>query len=242
MAAAGSKASTCRPAGETSAPPRFVVTNGEINAITTAAHCPDELTYVDGTAASVTLPMIGSWGAAYRDVQINGSADSPDPYFYSNRGAGTLRQLADLAQRREHARGRLRLPLWRKLGLQLRDGRADRLCAAGRPVRRPLLADLGDGQRAGCVPGDSGGPVFSGDVAFGIAKGVNRDDLGPLPILLLYVDRLSAAAVAAADRRATSVRGDQVAPDLVGAGHRLGGIVADLHDRGSARRHGRRAA
>ena len=25
-----------------------------------------------------------------------------------------------------------------------------------------------------CIPGDSGGPVFSGEVAFGIAKGINR--------------------------------------------------------------------
>jgi hypothetical protein len=25
-----------------------------------------------------------------------------------------------------------------------------------------------------CVPGDSGGPVFSGEIAFGIAKGVNN--------------------------------------------------------------------
>jgi hypothetical protein len=25
-----------------------------------------------------------------------------------------------------------------------------------------------------CIPGDSGGPVFSGGVAFGIAKGINR--------------------------------------------------------------------
>ena len=25
----------------------FVITNGETNAITTAAHCPDELTYID---------------------------------------------------------------------------------------------------------------------------------------------------------------------------------------------------
>jgi hypothetical protein len=71
----------------------FVVTNGETTAITTAAHCPDELTYVDRDGSTVTLPMIGSWGAAYRDVQINGSPDSPEPLFYSNRGAGTLRRL-----------------------------------------------------------------------------------------------------------------------------------------------------
>ena len=52
----------------------FVVTNGETNAITTAAHCPDQLTYVDRDGTTIDLPMIGSWGAAYQDVQINGSA------------------------------------------------------------------------------------------------------------------------------------------------------------------------
>src|SRR6185503_14714067 len=56
----------------------FVVTNGEVNAITTAAHCPNQLTYVEAGGAPVTLPMIGSWGAGYRDVQINGSADAED--------------------------------------------------------------------------------------------------------------------------------------------------------------------
>jgi hypothetical protein len=29
-----------------------------------------------------------------------------------------------------------------------------------------------------CIPGDSGGPVFSGNVAFGIAKGINRSASG----------------------------------------------------------------
>jgi hypothetical protein len=29
-----------------------------------------------------------------------------------------------------------------------------------------------------CILGDSGGPVFSGAVAFGIAKGINRTALG----------------------------------------------------------------
>ena len=34
--------------------------------------------------------------------------------------------------------------------------------------------DLGHGRRTMCIAGDSGGPVFSGSVAFGIAKGINR--------------------------------------------------------------------
>jgi len=40
-------------------------------------------------------------------------------------------------------------------------------------VRRPLLAHLGDRSGPTCRGGDSGGPVFSGTVAFGIAKGAN---------------------------------------------------------------------
>ena len=33
-------------------------------------------------------------------------------------------------------------------------------------------------QGPSCIPGDSGGPVFSGTIAFGIAKGINRTSAG----------------------------------------------------------------
>jgi streptogrisin C len=154
----------------------FVVTNGETNAITTAAHCPDELTYVDRDGSTVTLPMIGSWGAAYRDVQINGSPDSPEPYFYSNRGAGTLRQAVS----------------WRNVA-STRAG--DFVChygeSSGYSCSTVELTDYAPpGDLCGgacsptwvtvkgpnCIPGDSGGPVFSGEIAFGIAKGVNNSN------------------------------------------------------------------
>ncbi len=157
----------------------FVVTNGEVNAITTAAHCPDQLTYTDlDGSSSQTLPMIGSWGAAYRDVQINGSPDSPDPLFYANRGAGSLRQVQT----------------WRNVG-STRAG--DFVChsgeSSGYSCATVELTDYAPpGELCGgpcsptwvtvkgpsCIPGDSGGPVFSGDVAFGIAKGINRDEAG----------------------------------------------------------------
>jgi hypothetical protein len=156
----------------------FVITNGETNAITTAAHCPDDLTYVDRDGSRVTLPMIGSWGAAYRDVQINGSPNSPDPLFYSNRGAGTLRQLVS----------------WRNVG-STRAG--DFVChygeSSGYSCSTVELTDYAPpGDLCGgpcsptwvtvkgpaCMPGDSGGPVFSGGIAFGIAKGVNRASAG----------------------------------------------------------------
>jgi streptogrisin C len=156
----------------------FVVTNGETTAITTAAHCPDQLTYIGRDGNKVELPMIGSWGAAYQDVQINGSPDSPRPLFYSNRGAGTQRRVVS----------------WRNAA-STRAG--DFVCHYGESSGYSCsTVDLTDyappgGLCAGfcsptwvtvkgpnCIPGDSGGPVFSGEIAFGIAKGVNRAGSG----------------------------------------------------------------
>lgn len=152
----------------------FVVTNGEINAITTAAHCPDNLTYIDNDGNSVELPMIGSWGAAYRDVQINGSPDSPEPLFYANRGAGSLRRLATWRNVASTRAGDFVCHYGESSGyscalVQLTDyAPPGELC--GGPCEPTWVTVDGPS----CIPGDSGGPVFSGDVAFGIAKGVNR--------------------------------------------------------------------
>jgi streptogrisin C len=156
----------------------FVVTNGEQNAITTAAHCPDELTYLGRDGSSVVLPLIGSWGAGYQDVQINGSPSSAQPLFYADRGMDSLR----------------RLVTWRNLD-STRAG--DFVChygeSSGYSCATVELTDYAPpGELCGglceptwvtvkgpsCVPGDSGGPVFSGEVAFGIAKGINRDSAG----------------------------------------------------------------
>jgi hypothetical protein len=151
-----------------------VVTNGEVDAITTAAHCPDNLTYIDNDGNSFSLPMIGSWGAAYRDVQINGSNNSPDPLFYSNRGAGSLRRVTTWRNVASTRAGDFVCHYGESSGyscalVQLTDyAPSGELC--GGPCE-PTWVTV-DGPN--CIPGDSGGPVFSGDVAFGIAKGVNR--------------------------------------------------------------------
>ena len=71
----------------------FVVTNGEINAITTAAHCPDQLTYIDRDGTS-------SPTAADDRIVGRGVSRRPDqrqrrfarPLFYANREAGSLRR------------------------------------------------------------------------------------------------------------------------------------------------------
>jgi hypothetical protein len=152
----------------------FVVTNGEINAITTAAHCPDNLTYEENDGNRIELPMIGSWGAAYRDVQINGSPDSPEPLFFANRGAGSLRRLTTWRNVASTRAGDFVCHYGESSGyscalVQLTDyAPPGELC--GGPCEPTWVTVDGPS----CIPGDSGGPVFSGDVAFGIAKGVNR--------------------------------------------------------------------
>ena len=153
----------------------FVVTNGETNAITTAAHCPDDLTYVDRDGTTVSLPMIGSWGAAYRDVQINGSPNSPDPIFYSNRGAGTLRRLVSWRNVASTRAGDFVCHYGESSGYSCATVELTDYAPPGDLCGGPCSPTWVTVRGPTCVPGDSGGPVFSGEVAFGIAKGINRE-------------------------------------------------------------------
>jgi hypothetical protein len=156
----------------------FVVTNGEATAITTAAHCPDELTYMDRDGSTVTLPLIGSWGAAYQDVQINGSPNSPEPLFYSNRGAGTLRRLATWRNVASTRAGDFVCHYGESSGYSCATVELTDYAPPGDLCGGPCYPSWVTVKGPNCIAGDSGGPVFSGAVAFGIAKGVNRTAAG----------------------------------------------------------------
>jgi hypothetical protein len=157
----------------------FVVTNGEINAITTAAHCPDQLTYIepDGSS-SPTLPMIGSWGLGYRDVQINGSPNSPEPLFYADRGAGSLREVETWRSVASTRAGEFVCHYGESSGYSCATVELTDYAPPGALCGGPCSPTWVTVSGPSCIPGDSGGPVFSGAVAFGIAKGINRDDAG----------------------------------------------------------------
>jgi hypothetical protein len=156
----------------------FIITNGETNAITTAAHCPDQLTYVDRDGTTLQLPMIGSWGAAYQDVQINGTPNSPAPLFYSNRGAGTLRQVATWRNVASSRAGDYICHYGESSGYSCAMVELTDYAPPGTLCGGPCSPTWVTVRGPGCASGDSGGPVFSGDVAFGIAKGVNRTAAG----------------------------------------------------------------
>lgn len=156
----------------------FVVTNGEQNAISTAAHCPDQLSYIGRDGSRVELPMIGSWGTAYRDVQINGTANSPDPAFYSDRGSNSLRNVATWRNLASTRAGDFVCHYGESTGYSCATVELTDYAPPGELCGGPCSPTWVTVRGPSCMPGDSGGPVFSGDIALGIAKGINRDDAG----------------------------------------------------------------
>lgn len=156
----------------------FVVTNGETNAMTTAAHCPDELTYIGLDGSTATLPLIGSWGLGYQDVQINGSADSGQPLFYSNRGAGALRRLVSWRNAGSTRAGEFVCHYGESSGYSCSVVELTDYAPPGDLCGGPCSPTWVTVKGPNCIAGDSGGPVFTGTIAFGIAKGVNRTAAG----------------------------------------------------------------
>jgi streptogrisin C len=156
----------------------FVVTDGTRTGIATAAHCPDELTYDDRDGATDALAFVGQWGLAYQDVQINLSTDADAPLFYADRGADSLRRVTSWRNRDSTRAGDFVCHFGESSGyscaeVQLTDyAPPGDLC--GGPCEPTWVTVAGPS----CIPGDSGGPVFSGSVAFGIAKGINRTPSG----------------------------------------------------------------
>ena len=152
----------------------FVVTDGTRDGIATAAHCPDELLYRDAANDNVPLAFAGQWGAGYQDVQINLSDQATEPWFYANRDAGSLRAVTSWRNRAGTRAGDF-VCHWGERShyscaeVELTDyAPPGALC--GGPCEPTWVTVAGPA----CVPGDSGGPVFSGSVALGIAKGINR--------------------------------------------------------------------
>ena len=151
----------------------FVVTDASRTGVVTAAHCPDTLTYYDPEGEQIPLSFGGQWGWRYQDVQLHVTERAQRPLFYADTAKKSLRTLTS----------------WRNLQ-STRAG--DAICHRGETsgyscsqVELTDYAPPGDLCGGPCDPvwvavtgpscraGDSGGPVFNGTVAFGIAKGAN---------------------------------------------------------------------
>ena len=156
----------------------FVVTDGTRTGIATAAHCPDELTYQDRDGSKVPLPFAGQWGLAYQDVQINLSEQAAEPLFYANRGAGSLRRLTTWRNRDSTRAGDYVCHYGESSGYSCAEVELTDYAPPGALCGGPCEPTWVTVKGPNCAAGDSGGPVFSGGIAFGIAKGANRTTSG----------------------------------------------------------------
>jgi streptogrisin C len=152
----------------------FVVTDGSRTGIATAAHCPDGLTYLDPDGASVAMPFESQFGLGYQDVQINLSPDATRPLFYADRGADSLRRLTTWRNRDSTRAGDFVCHFGESSGYSCAEVLLTDYAPPGALCGGPCSPTWVTVEGPNCIPGDSGGPVFSGGVAFGIAKGINR--------------------------------------------------------------------
>lgn len=149
----------------------FLVTDGARTGITTAAHCLDDLSYVDPERRATPLTFVGQWGWGYHDVQIHAGPAATRSLFYADT-ARTIERPAEGQRTKTSTRA------------------GDFVCHRGESTgyscaEVTLLDFAPSGELCGgfCLPtwvavagptckqGDSGGPVFSGTTAFGIVKG-----------------------------------------------------------------------
>jgi len=195
----------------------FVVTDGSRNALSTAAHCPDQLSYIDPDGAVVPMTMIGAWGAWYQDVQIHTVADGAAaplaPLFYADKGKTALRPVTSWRNRNSTRAGDLVCHRGEKTGYS---------CAE---VAYPDYAPPGDLCAGPCEPtwvavkgpdckgGDSGGPVFAGTIAFGLVKGDSASKDGVTALYYyMSIDQLPPGWTVAVDR-GPSTPENQKTPD-----------------------------
>ena len=151
----------------------FVVTDGTQTGLATAAHCPDQLSYVEpgGGGAEVPLTMVGAWGAYYQDVQIHTGAGVLPPLFFTDKGKTVLRPAVSWRNRLSTRAGDVVCHRGERTGYSCAEveyvdyAPPGDLCAG--PCEPTWVAVRGPG----CKGGDSGGPVFSGMIAFGLVKG-----------------------------------------------------------------------
>lgn len=156
----------------------FVVTDGTRDGVATAAHCPDEVVYRDSGGVGVPLPFLEQDGVGYRDVQINLSPYREQPLFYSDRKGGSLRQLTSWRNLASTRAGDFVCHWGESSGYSCAEVELTDYAPPGALCGGPCEPTWVTVPGPSCVAGDSGGPVFSGTTAFGIAKGINRSASG----------------------------------------------------------------
>ena len=155
----------------------FVVSDGTRNGIVTAAHCPDVLTYTERDGTTIELPFVGQWGWSFQDVQVN-EAPAGDPLFYADAKKMFARVPVAQRARASTRAGDFVCHRGERTGYSCGEVEFIDYAPPGDLCGGPCAPDWVTVRGGDCGGGDSGGPVFSGDTAFGIMKGATWDRSG----------------------------------------------------------------
>ena len=151
----------------------FVVTDGQRSGIATAAHCPDELSLIEPRGLRTPLPFLGQWGWGYQDVQINLSADPLAPMFYADTAKTLARPVETWRNRSATIAGDIVCHRGERTGYSCAEVELTDFAPSGDLCGGACLPRWVTVAGPACGGGDSGAPVFSGTVAFGIVKGAS---------------------------------------------------------------------
>jgi len=149
----------------------FAVSDGTRTGIVTAAHCPDTLVYQDPEGGTVPLQFAGQWGARTQDVQVHVGPEGQKPLFYADRHRGALRTLAGARSRLSTRAGEWLCHYGESSGYSCAEVELTQFAPPGLLCGGACAPTWISVRTSDCRSGDSGGPVFSGDIAFGITKG-----------------------------------------------------------------------
>ena len=149
----------------------FAVTDGTRSGIVTAAHCPDQLVYHYPEGGTTPLGFAGQWGARTQDVQVHVGPAGQKPLFYADRRSGALRTLKGARSRLSTRAGEWLCHYGESSGYSCAEVELTMFAPPGLLCGGACAPTWVTLRTNDCRSGDSGGPVFSGDIAFGITKG-----------------------------------------------------------------------
>ena len=153
----------------------FVVTDGARTALSTAAHCPDTLAFVDRDRSSARLTMLGAWGATTQDVQIHDAGEPLEPLFHADADDRTRVVTTWRAHAATRA-GDFVCHRGMRTGYSCAEVQFPDYAPPGDLCAGPCPATWVAVRGPRCRGGDSGGPIFMGSVAFGSMKGSSTEN------------------------------------------------------------------
>ena len=157
----------------------FAVSDGARVGILTAAHCPDILTYRAGDGTTTELPFVGQWGWNHQDVQVNlAEGAAAQPFFFADSGKKEARPVAGSRSRASTRAGEFVCHRGEKTGYSCADVELVDYQPPGDLCGGPCSPTWVTVAGPTCGAGDSGGPVFSGGIAYGLMKGASFDKKG----------------------------------------------------------------